>query len=180
MEGHFDDVKHFFRKGETKDTFAKHFVRHFSKKPSNAEVRKLCSFKILQNVNPFSFCKSAKTYGCRLCLAEKSSIVNCRLNKEALLNENSEIYGACKHCPKFHRFRSTDERRKREKGENSDGTKKREKRKYSFKLTNRQCGALITKLKPTFKRVKLKRKPKPKRMCFLPEIRENEVLLLGR
>ena len=50
-----------------------------------------------------------------------------RTKREAnLINENSEIYGPCRHRAKFHRFLDlscTDERVKREKG--SSANKKR-------------------------------------------------------
>ena len=38
------------------------------------------------------------------------TIVEARLKGKALMNDNSEIYGPCRHISKFHRFPSTDER----------------------------------------------------------------------
>ena len=103
MSGHFADVSKWYKKGVRTDSFAKHFTRHFNENPTYREIRDLCSFKILQTVNPFSFMKNVRSYECRLCLAEKSWIVKMKQAKN-IINENSEIYGPCRHRAKFHRF----------------------------------------------------------------------------
>ena len=73
---------------------------------------KYCKFKVLKEICPFSFMKNVRTHECRLCLAEKSAIVEARLKGKNLINDNSEIYGPCRHISKFHRFPSTEERGK--------------------------------------------------------------------
>ena len=109
MSGHFSDVRRWFRDGQQTDSFAKHFAQHFDSKPTPAEIRAKCDFSVLQQVNPFSFMKRVRTYNCILCLGEKSWIAKKR-QKFRIINENSEIYGSCKHRAKFHRFSScTDE-----------------------------------------------------------------------
>ena len=116
MYGHFNDVRKWFLTGQRTDTFARHFATHFSTTPKAADVRKKCSFKILQSINPFSYMKGVRTEDCRLCNAEKLWLFKKKA-KTKVINENSEIYGPCRHTAKFHRFprSSTDERSKREK-----------------------------------------------------------------
>jgi hypothetical protein len=52
---------------------------------------------------------TVKTFGslsCALCNAEKCQIVKALNNNknDDILNQQSEIFGACKHIPKFHRL----------------------------------------------------------------------------
>ena len=57
MEQHFDDVRLWFRKGQRTDTFARHFSRYFSKKPTAGEIRSLCDFKsLLTQRFPYGIC----------------------------------------------------------------------------------------------------------------------------
>ena len=53
-----------------------------------------------------------KTFGklnCSLCMKERLSIIKAlkvdkNLNTRNVINSNNEIYGACRHKPKFHRY----------------------------------------------------------------------------
>ena len=47
-------------------------------------------------------------------------ITKRRLNGIKILNANSEIYGPCRHCSAFHRYRGTDERQDLERDRNDD------------------------------------------------------------
>ena len=151
MEQHYDDVKYFFRHGKSKDSYARHFLKHFKKKPSNEDIRKISTHRVLHRVSPFSFCKKAQSYDCSLCMMEKHFLVKRRLDKEKPMNDNSEIYGTCRHRPKFHRFHDTDERGKREKDSKrinktvSSPSKRR--RTILVVEPNLQYGRLITKRK---------------------------------
>ena len=71
MAGHFSDIANYFRTGGHTDTFARHMIRHFDKKPTHDEIRRKCSFKVLKKVSPFSFTKGIRSHDCRLCLAKK-------------------------------------------------------------------------------------------------------------
>lgn len=118
MYGHFRDIMDWFQSGKQTDTFAKHFVRHFKKKPSAAEVREKCQFRVLKMVNPFSYMKKVRSYECKLCMAEKVTIISRFKEWKRIINANSEIYGPCRHNSRFHRFQSTDER---ERGNTDEG-----------------------------------------------------------
>ena len=116
MAGHFQDVRDWFRLGKRTDTFARHFVRHFRTKPKPVEVRALCRFKVLKEIEPFGFMKKVKTDECKLCMAERLAILKGKQKGYKLINENSELHGPCRHCARFHRFNGTDEPGKGEKG----------------------------------------------------------------
>ena len=123
MKGHYSDVRLWFRKGKHTDTFAKHFVRHFNSQPTAGQIREKCEFKIIRTINPFSFMRGIRTFECRLCMEEKIEIVEAKQNNPRnLMNDNSDIYGPCRHRTKFHRFQRTDELCESEK--NSNGTRK--------------------------------------------------------
>ena len=63
------------------------------------------NFSILWQGNPISVQKSFGTKNCTLCMKERTTILKCMYEKPHLLiNNNSEIYGSCRHKPKFHRF----------------------------------------------------------------------------
>ena len=53
-----------------------------------------------------------KTFGklsCTLCMKERLKIMEAlkldkKMNSKNLINSNNEIYGACRHKPRFHRY----------------------------------------------------------------------------
>lgn len=121
MKQNYEDVGKFFRKGTQTDTFAKHFVGHFESVPAANDVHQKCEMKILQRINPFGFVKRVRSHKCQLCLTERYWLIKSRMKGDKLRNANSEIYGACRHQSSFHRFQLiTDERRRREKGNDTD------------------------------------------------------------
>ena len=94
MKGHFSDVRKWYTQCMHTNSFAKHFVRHFSEKPSASQVREICKFEILRTINPFSFMRGIRTYKCRLCVEEKIEMISARkANPRNLMNENRDIYG---------------------------------------------------------------------------------------
>lgn len=70
---------------------------------------KLTTVSILWQGKPISKMKTFGRLNCVLCMKEKLEIIkannvdkNLKLRK--LVNSSNEIYGACRHWPKFHRF----------------------------------------------------------------------------
>ena len=89
-------------------------------------MRDLVEVKVIWRGNPISCVKSYGKLNCQLCMNERIAILNNirkgkRLNQNLSINSNSEIYGACRHRPKFHRFTccppSADEGRSPERSE---------------------------------------------------------------
>ena len=63
------------------------------------------NFSILWQGNPVSVQKSLGTKNCVLCMKERTTILKSMYKTPNLLiNNNSEIYGSCRHKPRFHRF----------------------------------------------------------------------------
>ena len=108
MTGHFNDVKKAMR-GEPLDSYVKYFATLFSSKPKPAQLREAAKFQVLWQGNPISTVKTFGSEKCKLCMQERIEILKMWEDEPTkLINSCSEIYGACWHKPKFHRF-STDE-----------------------------------------------------------------------
>ena len=91
------------------DTFAKHFAKHFPRDATPQQLRENIDLDVLWQGNPLSCVKTFKTPKCRLCTMERLFILKLTASKKiSLVNSRSEIYGACRQNPKFHRF-STDD-----------------------------------------------------------------------
>jgi hypothetical protein len=110
MDGHYVDVQKLVTKGIHSDSFARHFAKHFETKPSPRQLRESIDFDILWAANPISVVRSFGKPSCSLCMVERiKNFDQSRVANSKLINSCSEIYGACRHKPRFHRFPSTDE-----------------------------------------------------------------------
>ena len=130
MEKHFNDVQKLVFKDIRSDSYARHFATHFKKgsKPKPKELREIQQFEIIWQGEPLTTIKTFATRGCILCTRERIAIIKAgRKEPEKLINTCSEIYGACRHKPWFHRYQeegktiSTDDP---EKGERVNCTEK--------------------------------------------------------
>ena len=73
MEQHFQDVAQKVANNKNSDSFAAHFAKHFTQKPSPQECRGIMYFDILYTVKPI---RSLKTWGklsCTLLYERKNS-----------------------------------------------------------------------------------------------------------
>jgi len=109
---HLRNVRELTHSEKKSDSFVAHFASHFPKgsKPSNHEIRKLLEYKVLWQANPISCVKTFGTLECSLCMRERIEILHI-INQEKdggsqwkIINTNNEIFGACRHKTKFHRF----------------------------------------------------------------------------
>lgn len=105
---HCNDVKKLVERGEASDSFAKHMAeRHFcaKEKVKAGQVRKLMEIKVEWQGNPISCVKSFNKFSCQLCTKERLEIMKRTFkNPKSTINSCGEIFGACKHKTKFHRF----------------------------------------------------------------------------
>jgi hypothetical protein len=105
---HLQDVKRLVRTGEASDSFARHFAKHVMEgevKPTNGDLRKIMKYEILWQANPISAMKTFGKLNCALCMRERVEILRAHQQDElSLINCNLEIFGACRHKTKFHRF----------------------------------------------------------------------------
>ena len=140
MQQHFGDVRRLVEKGEKSDSFTKHFAKHFDPDnpnnlkeqdpdhpngtkpmaPSPTNLRKITSCNLLWKGNPLSAVKTFRTKNCALCAMERYEILKFSTFKtDETINSCNEIYGACRHKPKFHRYataKGTDESPRGRKG----------------------------------------------------------------
>ena len=72
MEQHFPDVSQKIMNDKNLDSFAAHFAKHFTQKPSPQQCRKIMSFGILSTVNPIGSMKTWGKSSCTLCMKERT------------------------------------------------------------------------------------------------------------
>ena len=68
MVQHFQDVAQKVMNNKNSDSFAAHFAKHSTQKPSPQECRKNMSFGILSTVNPIGSMKTWGKSSCTLCM----------------------------------------------------------------------------------------------------------------
>ena len=113
MQQHFNDVRKLHQLGEKSDSYAKHFAELLSNFPTVTPKlqRNSIECSILWQGNPLSTVKTFGTPHCTLCSKERIAILKAsRESPQSLINSCSEIYGACRHKPKFHRYTQADYR----------------------------------------------------------------------
>lgn len=90
MNAHFNDVQQLVKNGKFSDSFARHFAQHFSKKPSPRQQ------PIGENL-----------WATRMHSLHGGETEHFRFHEKKVCQSNescSEIYGACHHKTRFHRF----------------------------------------------------------------------------
>ena len=111
MQQPFNEIRILTLKNNLSYSFAKHFVSYF---PKNSKlyiknVREKVSMEILWKGNPISCTKTFGRLNCSLFMKERLDIINVLWDnaEKRLINSNNELYGACRHKPKFHRYINT-------------------------------------------------------------------------
>jgi hypothetical protein len=107
MGQHLNDVKKLVTKVTKLDSFASHFAHHCKKevKPTSDELCKMMKVKIIWQGNMISCMRLFGKLNCSLCMQERIEIL-CTIHQEEwkIINHCNEIYGACRHKMRFHRF----------------------------------------------------------------------------
>jgi hypothetical protein len=110
MQQHLQSIQNLRIKGERSSSLADHFEevlpREFGK-PKAEDLRNTTpmSISILWQGDPLVVNETFMTNKCRLCEKEKIEIVkSLRREPKKVINACLEIYGACRHKPKFHQF----------------------------------------------------------------------------
>ena len=109
MQQQFNDVKLLHKQGIKSDSYAKHFAKQFTNyNEVTPEIqRNNIKCEILWQGNPINVVKTFGTPNCALCNKERLAILKqSRKNPNSLINSCNEIDGACRHKPKFHRYKS--------------------------------------------------------------------------
>jgi hypothetical protein len=124
MRGHFQDVKKLMEKGVHSDSYARHFVGIWPRgaaAQSPGMQRDMIQCEILWKGNPISVVKTFGKATYALCNRKRVEIIKIsRSTPVILINSCSEIHGACRHKPRFHRYHkqetpSADDCKKHEK-----------------------------------------------------------------
>ena len=105
MDGQFSDLKRLLKNGQKSESFAAHFVQHFNNTTPRTDLRKCITFKVIKQLNPIGAMKTfTKTY-CNICMKERLTILKkLREKRVIVMNNNSDIYGACRNRMTFHQF----------------------------------------------------------------------------
>lgn len=107
IQQHVQDTKRLFIDDKKSDSFASHFAQLVPEGTLKKEVRNFIKVKvdILWQGDPLACVKTFGTKGCKLCNKERWAILNLtRKTPELAINRCNEVYGACRHKPRFHRF----------------------------------------------------------------------------
>ena len=110
LQQHVQDVRRLVKLGEKSDSFAEHFASLIPGDPAEKKKKKIAEevkfeVKILWKGNPISCVKTFGTKKCKLCSKERIEILKAtRKDQKSIINKNNEIYGACRHKPRFHKF----------------------------------------------------------------------------
>ena len=76
-----------------------------TKKPTLQKCREITKFEIFSKVNPIRSMKTWSKSSCTLFMKESLEIVSqSRCRYRQLIKNRSEVYVACRHNPRFHRF----------------------------------------------------------------------------
>ncbi len=114
---HFTDTKNLLYNEQSSDSWAKHFANIFQnckdktgeERLNNTMQRNMIDIEILWQGNPISCVKSFRTSNCKLCTKERIAIYkHSKTHPDLLINSCNELYGACRHKPKFHRYTTTE------------------------------------------------------------------------
>ena len=116
MQGHVGQAKQLQQylqgtrqqKPRSTDTFARYFARiaiATNTNPTPASIRTLYTLHVLWHGNPLTTVKTFGTNYCILCNQEKLCLFKrMRTKPGRLINDCDELFGTCRHKPRFHRF----------------------------------------------------------------------------
>jgi hypothetical protein len=107
MGQQFNEVKKLVTKGIKLDSFASHFANHckIKVKPTSNELHKMIKVKIVWEGDARSCKKLFGKMNCAKCMQERIKVLHTIHQEEwKIINHCNEIYGACRHKTRFHRF----------------------------------------------------------------------------
>jgi len=104
----FSETAKLINHSSKSDSFANHFAEHFKGVVQDVTVhtvRKMVKMEVVWQGNAISCVKSFGKLSCSLCMKERLSILKMGKDEpDKLINSWSEIYGACRHKTRFHRY----------------------------------------------------------------------------
>ena len=112
MRQHNNEVRKMLKDDKAYDSYAKHFASVWKDRgnPTQGMIRGMIHHTILWQGDPIKVVKSFGKPNCTLCVRERIEIIkHARKNPTKLINSCSEIHGACRHKPKFHRYKGKEQ-----------------------------------------------------------------------
>ena len=100
MDGNFYNILRLLKNRKKSDSFASHFEQHFNTTTSRTDLRKYMSFKVVNQLKLIGAMKTFTKPNFNLCMEERLTI----LKRVTIMNNNLDIYGACRHKTTFHQF----------------------------------------------------------------------------
>ena len=151
-----------YKKADAFAKFAGNMSRDCKTKHEVKErLKSSITVRILYKGDRLRCAKSQKTIGCKLCMRERREILH-RMRKEpqSIINDRSEIYGACKCNTRFHKLCCIDQtlrtRKAQKKSASSQSTRpkrptppKRSESKSSCNCCNTQSQSTLDSLPPS-------------------------------
>ena len=105
MDGHFSNLLRLLNSGQKYDSFDVHLEQHFSSTISCTDLRKYMTFKGLKQLKPIGAMEIFTKPNFNLCMEELLTIIKKLRDKHVtIMNNNLEIYGACRHKATFRQF----------------------------------------------------------------------------
>ena len=108
LQQHVQDVKALVLHDKQSDSFASHFACFVPRDIPRKEMMKnhvKLKVEILWQGKPLSTVKTFGTRSCKLCAKERLEILKfTRKSPKMAINKCNEVYGTCRHKPRFHRF----------------------------------------------------------------------------
>ena len=100
--GHFSDLLRLLKNGKKSNLFAAHSKQNFNATTSRTYLCKYMTFKVVNQLNPIGTMNTFTKPNCNLCMEEHLTVLKkLRDKRVTIINNNSEIYGACQHKNDF-------------------------------------------------------------------------------
>ena len=98
MDGHFSDLLRLLKNVQKPESFAAHFEQL-------TDLSKYMTLKVVNQLNLIGAMRTFTKTHCNLCMEERLTILKNICDKlVTIMNNNSEIYGACRQKTTFHQF----------------------------------------------------------------------------
>ena len=105
MDGHLSDLLRLSKNRKKSDSFAAHFKHHFNSTTSCTDLHKYMLLKVLKQLNPIGAMENFTKPNCNLCMKKHLTILKNLCDEcVTIMNNNLEIYGACRHKTTYHWF----------------------------------------------------------------------------
>ena len=105
VDGHFSNILRLLKNRQKSESFTAHFEQHFNSTTSRTDLHNYMAFKVEKHPNLSGTMETLTKPNCNLCMEERLMILkNLHDKRVTVMNNNSEIYGACQHETTFHQF----------------------------------------------------------------------------